>query len=68
MWNISNYLGSVMTNDARCTLEIKSRIAMTKVAYTSFRAQIGLKFTEETHKTLLSKKLFVVLKLRYFGK
>jgi hypothetical protein len=27
-----NYLGSMITNDARCTREIKSRIAMAKAA------------------------------------
>jgi hypothetical protein len=27
------YLGSMITNDARCTREIKSRIAMTKAAF-----------------------------------
>jgi hypothetical protein len=27
-----NYLGSILTNDARCTREIKSRIAMAKAA------------------------------------
>ena len=61
------YLVSTVTNDARCTREIKSMIAMIKVAFTSFRPQIGLKFKEETHKTQLLKKLCVVLKLRYFG-
>jgi hypothetical protein len=28
-----NYLGSVVTNDARCTREIKARIAMAKAAF-----------------------------------
>jgi hypothetical protein len=28
-----NYLGSMMTNDARCTREIKSRISMAKAAF-----------------------------------
>jgi hypothetical protein len=28
-----NYLGSVITSDARCTREIKSRIAMAKAAF-----------------------------------
>jgi hypothetical protein len=28
-----NYLGSMITSDARCTREIKSRIAMTKAAF-----------------------------------
>jgi len=29
----SNYLGSMITNDARCTCEIKSKIAITKAAF-----------------------------------
>jgi hypothetical protein len=29
------YLGSMLTNDGRCTCEIKSRIAMAKDAFTS---------------------------------
>ena len=28
-----NYLGSMLTNDGRCTREMKSRIAMAKVAF-----------------------------------
>jgi hypothetical protein len=28
-----NYLGSMITNDARCKCEIKSRIAMAKTAF-----------------------------------
>jgi hypothetical protein len=28
-----NYWGSLITNDTRCTCEIKSRIAMTKAAF-----------------------------------
>ena len=28
-----NYLGSMFTNDGRCTREIKSRIAIAKVAF-----------------------------------
>jgi hypothetical protein len=28
-----NYLGSMFTNDARCTREIKARIAMEKAAF-----------------------------------
>jgi len=32
------YLGSILTNDGRCTCEIKSRIAMAKVAFNKKRA------------------------------
>jgi len=50
------YLGSLLTNDGRCTCEIKSRIAMAKAAFNkkkmSFYQHIGLKFKEETSKML----------------
>ena len=39
-----NYLGSMMTNNARRTCEIRSRIVTAKLAFTSFRPQIRLKF------------------------
>ena len=32
------YLGSMLTNDGRCTYEIKSRIAMAKAAFNKKRA------------------------------
>jgi hypothetical protein len=31
------YLGSILTNNGRCTCEIKSRIAMTKAAFNKRR-------------------------------
>jgi len=31
------YLGSILTNDGRCTCEIKCRIAMTKTAFNKTR-------------------------------
>jgi hypothetical protein len=40
-----NYLGSMITNDARCTLEIKSRIAMAKAVFnkkTVFTSKLDL--------------------------
>jgi len=41
-----NYLGSMITNDARCTREIKFRIAMVKAAFnnkkTQFTSQVDL--------------------------
>jgi hypothetical protein len=57
-----NYLGSMITNDARCTREIKSRIAMTKAAFNkkkTFHQQIGLKLKEETSKVLHLEHSFV---------
>ena len=49
------YLGSMLTEDGRCTCEIKSRIAMAKLHLTRrriFYQQIGLKFEEETSEVL----------------
>jgi hypothetical protein len=41
-----NYLGSMLTGDARCTHEIKSRIALAKAAFnkkkTVFTSKLGL--------------------------
>jgi hypothetical protein len=58
-----NYLGSWITNDARCTREIKSRIAMAKAAFNEkkniFHQQTGLKFKEETSKVLHLEHSFV---------
>ena len=44
-----NYLGSLVTNAARCTCEIKSRIAMAKATFNkmTFQEQHRLKFMEE---------------------
>ena len=57
------YLGSMLTNDGKCTCEIKSRIAMAKAAFskkkTLFYQQIGLKFEEETKKMLHLEHGFV---------
>jgi len=53
----------MLTNDGRCTCEIKSRIAMAKAAFnkkkTLFYQQIGLKFEEETSKMLHLEHGFV---------
>jgi len=47
---------STVTDDGKCTCEIKSRIAMAKAAFNkkeeSFYQQIGLKFEEETNEML----------------
>ena len=54
------YLGSMLTNDGRCTREIKSRIAMAKAVFKdSLYQQIGLKFEEETSKLLHLEHGFV---------
>jgi hypothetical protein len=44
-----------MVNDAKCTREIKSRIAMTKAAFDekkTFRREVALKYKEKTCKEL----------------
>ena len=50
-----NYSGSMITNYARCTREIKSRIAMARAAFNrkkTFHQYSGLKFKEETSEML----------------
>jgi len=49
-----NYLGSMITNDAKCTREIKYRITTAKSAFQkkTLHQQIGLKFNEESSKVL----------------
>jgi len=37
MWNLK-YLGSILTNDGRCTYDIKCRVAMAKAAFNMKRA------------------------------
>jgi hypothetical protein len=57
-----NYLGSMITNDARCTREIKSGSAMKssiRQEEESFHQQNGLKFKEETSKMLHLEHSFV---------
>jgi hypothetical protein len=38
MESFIKYLGSMLTNDGKCTCEIKSRIAMAKAAFNKMRA------------------------------
>ena len=40
-----NYLGSMLTNDGRCTREIKSRIAMAKLHLARKRLFLLVKWT-----------------------
>jgi hypothetical protein len=50
-----NYLGIMITNDARFTHEIKYRIANAKAAFSkkkTFHQQIGLTFKEATNEVL----------------
>jgi hypothetical protein len=50
-----SYLGNMITNDARCTWEIKHRISMANAAFNKEKKKTvhqhtGLKFKEETSK------------------
>jgi hypothetical protein len=50
-----NFVGSILTNDARCTREMNSSIAMAKAIFkkkTLFASKLELKFEEETSKVL----------------
>jgi hypothetical protein len=46
------YFGSILTNDGRCTREIKSRIAMAKAAFNNNK-----KKKKKKKKTILTRKL-----------
>ena len=48
-----NYLGSMLTNDGRCTREIKSRIAMAKVAFNKKKALFTSKLDLDLRKKLV---------------
>jgi hypothetical protein len=55
------YLGSLLTDDGRCTCEIKSRIAMAKAAFNKkklFTSELDL-IEEETSEMLHSERGFV---------
>jgi len=47
------YLGSILTNDGRCTYEIKCRIAMAKVAFNKKRALFTSTLDLELRKKLM---------------
>jgi len=49
-----NYLGSMIMNDARCMLEIKSRIAMAKAAFSKKNNLFTCKLDANIRKKLLS--------------
>jgi hypothetical protein len=57
-----SYFGSMITNDDRCTREIKSSIAMVKAAFNkkkTFHQQTRLKIKEESTKLLHLQHSFV---------
>jgi hypothetical protein len=56
------YLDSILTNDGRCTSEIKCRIAMAKAAFDKKRAL----FTNTLDLELRKKLVYMVLKIGRF--
>ena len=54
------YLGSILTNDGRCTREIKSRIAMAKVAFSKKRALFTSTFDLELRKKLVECNIWSI--------
>ena len=66
------YLGSMLTNDGRCTCEIKSRIAIAKAAFnkknTLFTNKLDLDLRKKVVKCYTwSMSFCMVLKLGFFG-
>jgi len=53
MWNISNILGSTITNGARRTREVKSRIALVQAAFNKEKALFTSKLNLDLKKKLI---------------
>jgi hypothetical protein len=60
------YLGSILTNDGRCTCEIKCRIAMAKLAFNKKRAPFTSKLDLKLRKELV-KCYNMSIDLRVYG-
>jgi hypothetical protein len=66
-----NYLGSMIIKDARCTLKIKSRIAMAKAAFNKknlFTCKLEANLRKKLLRAIFKSQLSMVLKRRHFGK
>jgi hypothetical protein len=65
------YFGSTLTNDGRCTCEIKCRIAMAKAAFNKKRAlftsTLDLELRKKLVKCYIWSIVYMVLKLGLFG-
>jgi hypothetical protein len=53
MWNFFKYLGSILTNDGRCTCEIKCRIALAKATFSKKRTLFTSTLDLELRKKLM---------------
>jgi hypothetical protein len=63
------YLGSMLTNDGRCTCEIKSRIAIAKAAFNKrahFTGKMGLELRMKLVTCYIWGIAYMVLKLGCF--
>jgi hypothetical protein len=72
-WEYFNYLGSTITRDARCTCEIKSRIATAKAAFNKKKNIFTSKLDLNLRKKLVNWytrniALYGVETCRHFGK
>jgi hypothetical protein len=67
-----NHFGSMITNDARCTSEIKSRTAMAKAAVSKqnnlFTSKLDSNLRKKLVKCYIWIRALMVLKLGHFGK
>jgi len=65
------YLGGILTNDGRCTCEIKCGIAMAKAAFNKKRAlftsTLDLELRKKLVKCCIWSRAYTVLKLGRFG-
>ena len=61
------YLGSILTNDGRCTCEIKRRIPVTEAAFNKKRALFTNTLYLELRKKLVKCYIWILLKLGPFG-
>jgi len=65
------YLDSILTNDGRCTCEVKSRIVMAEAAFSKkkslFTSKLDLNLRKKLVKCYLWSIVFMVLKLGPFG-
>jgi len=65
------YLGSMLTNDGRCTCETKSKIGMAKAVFDKkrvlFTSTLDLKLRKKLVNSTFGALLYMVLKLGRFG-
>jgi hypothetical protein len=64
-----NYFGSIITNDARCTREIKCRISIKKIAFNKkalFTSKLDLNLNKKTREMTFWLWLCNELKLGHF--